>query len=112
MQNEENDQNCTVESSHNRNPSGKNQHKDCRESAMFAKRLPFQLSVRSASADDVRVRELLVRYHHENITNAKIISGLLQKEGFVLRSEAIILSEVHMTTHRKVADPSERTILR
>jgi hypothetical protein len=38
-----------------------------------------------ATADDTNVAELLRQYHHEGITDKKIISGLLGKKGYPMR---------------------------
>ena len=73
----------------NRNPHGKNQHKDCRESTHFHVVVSSCLDPFTAREDDPRIPELLAEYHRRLITNKNDISALL------LAEHGIIMSYVH-----------------
>ena len=70
----------------NRNPQGKNQHKDCRESLRSVNVLCSVAHLQTARDDDPRIPQLLAEYHRRLITNKNDISALLLAEHGIIMS--------------------------
>ena len=75
---------CQSSIFHSNNPTGTNQHSDCRTDDHFSL-LTCLSHVFIATPDNENVNNLLKQYHRDGITNKKIISGLLSKKGYTMR---------------------------
>jgi hypothetical protein len=71
--------------SYNRNPTGTNQHIDCRTGCPLIYQLTHVLHVYVAMLDDENVANLLKQYHHDGITDKTVIASLLGKKGYRMR---------------------------
>jgi hypothetical protein len=65
---------------HSTNPSGRNQHKDCRKSFLCCTANKPLIACFSAPKGDHKVADLLREYHRRNISDRKLLSKLLQAE--------------------------------
>ena len=70
--------------SYNRNPSGTNRHIDCRTGCSHSP-IGMLLTYFIATPGNEKVAELLRQYHHDRITDKKVIAGLLGKKGYTIR---------------------------
>jgi len=69
----------------NRNPTGRNQYGNCRESYCMLHCIQFAYMIFPAAKNDPRVKELLMKYHHQGITNPTILRDLLAQDGIEIR---------------------------
>jgi hypothetical protein len=65
---------------YNRNPTGKNQHTDCRACWIVSNRCILLTAKPIASKGDSHVKEILTEYHRRGITDRVMISELLLVE--------------------------------